>query len=69
MSAAPDVMQDSLFVVLLDMLARLIQPEPSSSSQGLSLISRSLEQGIFLIPRESLRDTLSKKLESQILCA
>lgn len=64
MSTAPDVMLDPLFVVVLDVLARLIRLQPPSSWSGPSPISSSLEQGIRLIPRKSLRDTLSKKFES-----
>ena len=64
MSIAPDVMLNPLFVVVLDILTRLIRMQPPSSWSDPSLISSSLEQGIRLIPRESLRDTLSKKFKS-----
>ena len=66
MSTAPDAMLDPLFVVLLDILARLTQLEPGLNARGQSVISSSLVQGIRLIPKESLRDTLSKKLKSQV---
>ncbi|KAK7094712.1 gem-associated protein 4-like [Littorina saxatilis] len=58
MSAAHEAMLDPLFVILLDLLARLTPAESSPHT-----IAELLTEGVELIPMQNLRDTLRKKLK------
>ncbi|KAK7504391.1 hypothetical protein BaRGS_00004257 [Batillaria attramentaria] len=65
MSSAPEVMLDSLFVVLLDLLTKLPQDSVSAPEKNMQLMFDVLGPGIELIPKESMQQTLMKRLEKR----